>query len=154
MYSKPPYGISAIRGLIYIFLHNSLDVMYAAVVHGRNDVAVNCLTVNSHGLDALLRACGVIDLDNVCRAAELSRYGEALHVVGDAGVYHKSLVVCTDAEDELGNVEERPGSGTGQPAVLSFAEVLSVLAGDHLRIDIRLGAMYLADVLDVCRADP
>ncbi len=140
--------------IYYLFnLHNSLDVVYAAIVDGRNDVALNSVAVNSHGLDALLRACGVVNLDNVGRAAELSGNGKALHIVGDTGVNHKTCIVSTDAENVLRNIEEGPGSSTGEPAILSLAVILSVTTCDHLRIYIRLGAVNITDVLKVSGAD-
>ena len=37
--------------------------------------------------------------------------------------------------------------------VLCLTEVSSVFSGDHLRVDVRLGAVDLADVLNVSRAD-
>ncbi len=127
--------------------------MYAAVVDGRNDVAFNSIAVNGHGLDTLLRTCGVVNFDDISGTAELSGNSEALHVVGDTGINHETCIISTYTENVLGNIEECPGSGTCKPAVLCLAVILSVAACDHLRIYIRLGAMDIADFLKICGAD-
>ncbi len=45
-----------------------------------------------------------------------------------------------------------PCSSTGQPAVLCLAEGGGILTGHHLAVYIRLGAVDLADVLNIGRA--
>ena len=57
-----------------------------------------------------------------------------------------------DAQDMLGNIDEGPGGGTGEPAVFGLAEVFGILSGYHLGVDVGLGPVDLTDVFDVGRA--
>ena len=75
--------------------------------------------------------------------------GEAGQRVWDAGVDLQAVQRGLHTEDVLADIEEGPGGGAGQPAVLCLAEGRGVDAGDHLAVDIRLGAVDLGDVLDV-----
>ncbi len=127
--------------------------MNSTVTSRRNDVAIDFLAVNNEGNNALLYAGGVVNLDDVGVAAETTGDSEALHLCGDAGINHQTGVVSADTENVLGDVEEGPGCSTGQPGVLCLAVVLCIAAGYHLRVDIGLGAVNLADLLNVCRAD-
>jgi len=133
--------------------HDSLDLMYSTIASRRNDVAIDLLAVYNEGNDALLYAGGVVNFDDVCVAAETTGNGEALHLCGDAGINHQTGVISADTEDVLRDVEEGPGCSTGQPGVLCLAVVLCIAASYHLRVDIRLGAVNFADLLDISRAD-
>jgi len=59
-----------------------------------------------------------------------------------------------DAEDPLGDRDEVPCGGAGQPGVLRLPVGGRVPAGDHLRVDVRLAAVHLADRLAGRGVDP
>lgn len=52
----------------------------------------------------------------------------------------------------LGKVDEGPGSSSGEPAVLRLSMAGSITAGDHLGVNIRLGAVNLTDAFNIRRA--
>ena len=113
------------------------------------DIALNGLAVDGDALHALLHGSGVLDLDVVHGAAVTAGDREAGQGVGNAGVDLQAVQRGLHAEDVLAHVEEGPRGGAGQPTVLRLAEGGSVLARDHLAVDVGLGAVDLGDVLNV-----
>jgi hypothetical protein len=62
------------------------------------------------------------------------------------------IVIGTDAQEVLAEGDEAPGRGTAEPAVLGLPIVFGIAAGDHLRIDVRLGVMDVGFVFDIGRS--
>ena len=86
-----------------------------------------------------------------CPAPDAAQ-GKAVHLVRDAGVDLQPGQRGLDAQDILAHIHKGPGRCAGKPAVFCFAKGGGVAAGHHLAVDIRLGAVDLTDVLNVCRA--
>ena len=86
-----------------------------------------------------------------CPAPDTAQ-GKAVHLVRDAGIDLQPGQRGLDAQDILAHIHKGPGRRAGQPAVFCFAKGGGVAASHHLAVDIRLGAVDLTDVLNVCRA--
>ena len=95
----------------------------------------------------------VLHNDFIGRPAPDAAQGKAVHLVRDAGVDLQPGQRGLDAQDILAHIHKGPGRRAGQPAVFRLAEGGGVAASHHLAVDIRLGAVDLADVLNVSRAD-
>ena len=92
---------------------------------------------------------GVLDGDIILRAPENPLSTEAVPIRWDGWVYFKSLIIRHYSKDILRYRDKVPCGSTGQPAVFGFTETSRVLAGYHLGIDIRLGAVDFGDILIV-----
>ena len=119
--------------------HHNLDIHVLLSVRecDRNHAAgdpgyIDILAVDDHGNDALLHMVRILDSHVVSRTAEISSGGKAVERGRNARIDHQSVIIRADAQNVLGDVKECPCSRSGQPAVLGFTEVPSVLAGDHL----------------------
>ena len=71
--------------------------------------------------------------------------------MGDAGVDLQPGQCGLDAKDVLAHIHKGPCGRAGQPAVFRLAEGRGITACHHLAVDIWLGVVDLADVLNVCR---
>ena len=76
----------------------------------------------------------------------------AFHVRRKARIHFQSVKRRHDAKDSLCDGKKRPCGGTGKPTVFRLAVRWGILAGDHLRIDVRLGAVDFTDILEIGRA--
>ena len=88
-----------------------------------------------------------LDGDVVGDAAKFARGGEAWPRFGNHRGNLQAVVSDADAQNPLRDGVVIPRRGAGEPGVLGFAVGGRVLAGDHLRIDIRLAAVQVADLL-------
>ena len=105
--------------------------------------------------DLLLRAgaAGVADADPVAAAPEQPRDFHAAERLRQAGLDPKTVELRADAEDPLGDRDEIPCRGAGQPGILGLSLTRGRLSRDHLGIDIGLHAVQLLDVVQVGGAD-
>ena len=94
----------------------------------------------------------VFHLDIVHRAPPDAAQCEAVHAARDAGVDAQAVQCGLHAQNVLAHIHKRPGGGAGQPAVLGLAKSGGVAAGHHLAVNIRLGAVHLADGFQIGRA--
>src|SRR5262245_42692625 len=72
---------------------------------------------------------------------------------GDAGIDAQPVELGPDAEQILRDRDEAPGRRAGEPRVLGLAVARRLLAGDHLRVDVGLGAVDFAALLEIRRRD-
>ena len=90
-----------------------------------------CKFLNRHEDDIAVHGHGffnrTLDVNGVFGAPEAPDAGIFVPVAGDAGLDAQAVIVGVDAEERLGNGEERPGGGARQPAVLGAAR-------DHLGV--------------------
>ena len=100
--------------------HHDTHMMGAVLEDGCN-IAFYRLAVHFHGDNALLYTCSIVNGDFIHSTAILAGYGKALPFSGDAGVYLQAIILRLNAQNCLRDIVERPGSRTGQPAVLRFA---------------------------------
>src|SRR5574344_2316877 len=119
----------------------------------RHLVALDRKAVEHDGPDALLAAVGIYHRDRVLAVAEAARDREALPVLRNARIDDETVVVRTDAEDELRDGVPVPRRRAGEPRVLRLARLRRVASGDHLRIDVGLDLVELRLLLGVARAD-
>ena len=116
----------------------------------RHHVAFDRHAVHREALDAPADAGRVSDADVIFRAPVAAADAVAFPVGGDARVNLQSFVAGLDAQDELRDGIPVPGRRARQPAVLGLAGTGGILAGNHLRIDVRLhlvqGAVDFFDV--------
>ena len=96
---------------------------------------------------------GILDGDLVGRAAETTGHLVAIPLGGDAGIDLQASPVRLDAQDVVADDVEVPRSSAGQPGVLSLAEVLRVLAGDHLGVDVGLHLVQVGNLLAIGGGD-
>ena len=129
--------------------HDGADGDQRAGGTERDQAAGLLLPIHPELPDAVLHTVGVFHLDLIPGAPIQTGEAEALYVRGDAGVDLQPVQAGLHAEDGLGNAQEGPGGGAGEPAVFALAEAGSVPAGDHLAVDIGLSAVDVADVLDI-----
>ena len=85
-------------------------------------------------------------------APEGAGESEVTEIRRDAGIDAQAVKGRIEAKDVLRDIRKGPCGRAGQPAVFAFAEIGGVGAGNHLRVDIGLGAMDLAEFLYTGRA--
>ncbi len=88
-----------------------------------------------------------LDGDVVDHSAEDARGGEARPALGNHRSDLQAVERSAHAQNPLHDGVVIPGRRAGEPGVLGLAEGGRVLAGDHLRVDIRLAAVQVADLL-------
>ena len=67
----------------------------------------------------------------------------------NAGIDTQTIPVGANAKDVLGDIDKGPCRSTGQPAVFCFTVSGSVCAGNHLCINVRLGAVDVTDIFQI-----
>ena len=128
--------------------------MGLSIAEGRQHIAVDLFSVNGHFLHAAADMVRVFDLDLIDRPAEAAADLIAVPGMRDAGIDLQAVPVGLDAEDVVADHIEVPRGGAGQPAVLGLAEVLRVLARDHLAVDVGLHLVQVGDLLTPGGGDP
>ncbi len=123
-----------------------LNGMFAAVEGGDN-VSGNGLAVYRKVLDSGADVAGVLYLDIVDRVTELTGHLKAVPLVRNGRVDLQAVVLRLNSENILRDRYEIPSRRTGKPRVFSLAVTLAVLARDHLRVNVRLGAVKVAHLL-------
>ena len=97
--------------------------------------------------------CRVGNLDMIGHSPVFSGHCEISEIRRYAGIYFQPLESRLYPENILGNIYKSPGRGTGKPAVLSLAEIRSILSRYHLRVYIGFCPVDLADILQESRTD-
>ena len=124
--------------LLINILHNTWVVLTQQHCHfvltrsARNYVAVERLAVKEDLSDSLADSVRVLDGDFIEGSAETAGNGVFLPLRADAWIDLQTVVCRLDTEDELGDRIPVPCGGSCEPAVLGFARLGSILAGDHL----------------------
>ena len=121
--------------------HDNLNSVMCAVLEYRQDIAFNCLAVNCNRNDTLANVVRVLDCYIIGCTTILSGNREAIPFVRDRRVDLQTIPIRDNTQNVLGNSDKVPCCCTSQPAVLCFAVAFRILAGNHLCIDIRLGAV-------------
>ena len=106
-----------------------------------NSGFLNGLSVNSKGLYTLGDVIRVLDLDVEGRPSEGTGNLVAVPCLGDGRIYAQTVIVGEYAQNVLCDGYEVPCGSTCEPAVLSLAEALCILAGYHLCVYIGLCAV-------------
>ena len=133
-------------------LHDGCYIVFRDTFLEGHDIAFNLLSIYSQLADAFLPLIRVLDRDMVLCAAELAVHCVITELRRHTRIDLQAFIVRLDSQDILGDVDEGPGSSSGEPAVLALSEELRVFSGDHLAVDVGLGAVHFGDVFNVCRA--
>ena len=121
----------------------------SSLARDRHDVALHIDAVDDEPSDPAAPP----HRDLVRRTAEAPPRGEPGPRRRQARVDAQPVVVGTDAEDPLRDRDVVPRRSPGQPRVLRLAVGRRVAARDHLRVDVGLAAVDLADLLARRRVD-
>ena len=145
---------SNLHGFLFTQLaHNCRYVVFLFAFLKWNDMTVDFFSVHDQLCNPFLYVVRIFYFDLVLGAAEGAVKCKVTEVFRDTRINAQDLVNsgCTP-RIAWETLTERPCGGTGQPAVLCLTEEFCVGSGYHLGVDIRLGAVDLADVFDVSRA--
>ena len=132
--------------------HHSRDMILRLSFLKRNNMSFDLFAVYDQLFNAFLYTVRVLDVDVVAGAAEGTCKTEVAEALRDARIDTETIVLRLYAQDRLRDIHEGPCGGSGQPAVFCLSEEFGIRTGYHLRVDIRLGSVDLADVLNVGRA--
>src|SRR5262249_27630852 len=116
----------------------------------RHEISVNGFAVYGQ---MRVAAATVPDPNSIFCAPTSARDVEFGYFRTDARADDQAVVLRSDAKQMLGDRHEVPGRCSGQPGIFGLAKPHSVLASDHLRVDIRFRAVYLADLFQVGRCN-
>ena len=95
----------------------------------------------------------MFDMDDIFRTTEAPDHGVFFQLIGEAGGDPQTVVFRINAQNGLGNAQEGPAGGAGEPAVFGVTGIAGSSAGDHLGIAVGLGFVDLGFVFQVSRAD-
>ena len=115
---------------LFLFIYVSLsvlshlhdDISLAFPRDRRNDISLQQFPVHGYGYDALLHVSWVFNPDVIPHIAEGALYGISAYRVRNTGIYFETLQGRLDPQNILADRRKGPGRGSGQPAVLPFAE--------------------------------
>ena len=82
-------------------LHNCFDFDDTLSCFVRDQCSFNRLAVSRHALDTLLAACGIIYMDLLDIAAEMSCDGHLFDGIRYAGIYDQTVKMRSYTEDML-----------------------------------------------------
>src|SRR5262249_18473515 len=134
-----------------LLLHLAIDAHRTAGRRPRHDVALDGLAV--HGEPCFGAGAAVLHANSVVSAPAFPRDRELGDLLADARIDEKPLILRTNTEHVARDGHEIPRRGAGEPRVLRLSMPHGVFPRDHLGIDVRLGAMDFADILEVGRGD-
>lgn len=129
--------------------HGYNHIVFRLAFYIRDNMSVYRDTVHGHGDDALLYIVRVFHLYVIDTFPELSGDLEIPEARRNTGVNGKPRVGGGYAQNVLGHVDEGPGCRAREPAVFCLAVEFCVSSCHHLGVDIGLGAVNLADILNV-----
>lgn len=132
--------------------HHGRDMILRLSLLKWNNMSFDLFAVYDQLFNAFLYTVRVLDVDVVAGAAEGTCKTKVAEALRDARIDTETIVLRLYAQDRLRDIHEGPCSGSGQPAVFCLSEEFGIRTGYHLRVDIRLGSVDLADVLNVGRA--
>ena len=125
--------------LLFTLPHRYYDIIFFFSRNIRNDVSFYGLSVYGNGFDAFFHIVWVHDFDMISSFPEFSCELKITETGGYAWINAQSRMRGVYAQNILGNIDESPCGGTGQPAVFGFAVEFGIRAGYHLGVYIKRG---------------
>ena len=83
-----------------------------------NQIAGNLHAIHSHGTFT-----GALHMNGIFRTAETAKDSVFRQFVGDAGLYQQAVIIRVNTQNSLGNAQESPAGGAGEPGILGMTGI-------------------------------